>query len=426
MTIHKKPVEEKEHDSEKYRFMKEQVRPQQKKNAIKYAQKAVSVIVLALIFGSAAGAAFYFVQSRLGADMDFRDYLVETVRPEATGQDDDIDGSKIVRRSVSQSDIDSITNYDHVSKKMAAIGSSYKYALVKVKGVMADNNWKDVNSDDGGVTFGAIFSITRNEYIIVTDSSAVNGTDEVSVEFFDGTEVKASVINIDSNINIAALRVDKTNIPIATRRKAFPISVGSVSGTTNGSNVIAVGAPNGIMYSVMLGKVIKSDIEVSIIDNQLSMYSTDMVSTSISNGIILNTDGNVIGIISNHYTKLTGEKNISFVSINSINDMIELLMRGKNVAYMGMEGKDVDSAAAAEHSISRGIYVTAVYSSSPAYAGGMRVADVVEKIDGISVKTVYALHNVLIKHKSGDEIKVEVSRKVKNKRKNITLSITLS
>ena len=64
MTIHKKPVEEKEHDSEKYRFMKEQVRPQQKKNAIKYAQKAVSVIVLALIFGSAAGAAFYFVQSR--------------------------------------------------------------------------------------------------------------------------------------------------------------------------------------------------------------------------------------------------------------------------------------------------------------------------------------------------------------------------
>ena len=49
MTIHKKPVEEKEHDSEKYRFMKEQVRPQQKKNAIKYAQKAVSVIVLALI-----------------------------------------------------------------------------------------------------------------------------------------------------------------------------------------------------------------------------------------------------------------------------------------------------------------------------------------------------------------------------------------
>ena len=426
MTIHKKPVEEKEHDSEKYRFMKEQVRPQQKKNAIKYAQKAVSVIVLALIFGSAAGAAFYFVQSRLGADMDFRDYLVETVRPEVTGQDDDIDGSKIVRRSVSQSDIDSITNYDHVSKKMAAIGSSYKYALVKVKGVMADNNWKDVNSDDGGVTFGAIFSFTRNEYIIVTDSSAVNGTDEVSVEFFDGTEVKASVINIDSNINIAALRVDKTNIPIATRRKAFPISVGSVSGTINGSNVIAVGAPNGIMYSVMLGKVIKSDIEVSIIDNQLSMYSTDMVSTSISNGIILNTDGNVIGIINNHYTNLTGEKNISFVSINSINDMIELLMRGKNVAYMGMEGKEVDSAAAAEHSISRGIYVTAVYSSSPAYAGGMRVADVVEKIDGISVKTVYALHNVLMKHKSGDEIKVEVSRKVKNKRKNITLSITLS
>ena len=166
MTIHKKPVEEKEHDSEKYRFMKEQVRPQQKKNAIKYAQKAVSVIVLALIFGSAAGAAFYFVQSRLGADMDFRDYLVETVRPEATGQDDDIDGSKIVRRSVSQSDIDSITNYDEVLayKTEAAKKSEFERTElakektgVKLEGIYAVNPAN-----------GAKLPVFISDYVLVT------------------------------------------------------------------------------------------------------------------------------------------------------------------------------------------------------------------------------------------------------------------
>ena len=58
--------------------------------------------------------------------------------------------------------------------------------------------------------------------------------------------------------------------------------------------------------------------------------------------------------------------------------------------------------------------------------GGMRVADVIVKVDGQSVKNIYALHNTLIKNKSGKEIKVEVSRKIKNIRKDITLSITLS
>ena len=33
MTIHKKPVEEREHEVEKYQFIKEQVRPQQKKHS---------------------------------------------------------------------------------------------------------------------------------------------------------------------------------------------------------------------------------------------------------------------------------------------------------------------------------------------------------------------------------------------------------
>ena len=65
MTIHKKPVEEKEHDSEKYRFMKEQVRPQQKKNAIKYAQKAVSVSIN-LWFGSRSRILFCSKQTWCG------------------------------------------------------------------------------------------------------------------------------------------------------------------------------------------------------------------------------------------------------------------------------------------------------------------------------------------------------------------------
>lgn len=425
MTIHRKPAEEREHEVEKYQFMKEQVRPQQKKKAVKFVGKIFSAVFIAVIFGSVAGAVFNLICTKED-DKDISDYIVETIRPGATAPAENITENNTVKHNISESDIASIDNYDHVSKEIAAIGNSYKSALVKVRGVMGGATWYDINDVNSGITYGAIFNITRNEYFIVTDSSAVNGTDEVSVEFYNGDQVKAGVVGVDNNVNLAVLRVTKTTVPKKTRRKIFAIDIGSISGTSNGSNVIAIGAPNGIMYSVMLGKVTKSDIEASVTDNQISLYATDMSCVSVSNGIILNTKGQMIGFINNRYQALTGEKNMAFTSINSVHDIMEMLMRGKNISYLGIEGIDVDSETAAKHNLSRGIYVTTVYSSSPAYSGGMRVADVIEKVDGRSVKTVYALHNILLKHKSEDEIKIEVSRKLKNKRKNITLSITLS
>lgn len=425
MTIHKRPVEEREHEVEKYQFIKEQVRPQQKKNAVKFAGKVLSAVFLAVIFGSVAGAVFNFIYTRED-DKDISDYIVETIRPEATASSESLTENKSNRHNISESDIASIDNYDHISKEIAAIGNSYKYALVKVRGGISDTTWYDTDEENRGITYGAVFNITKNEYFIVTDSGAVSGTDEVSIEFYNGDDVKAGVLGVDSNVGLAVLRVSRNTVPKDTRKKLLSVDFGSISGTSNGSNVIAIGAPNGIMYSVMIGKVTKSDIEASIADNEIALYATDMTVASAGNGIILNTEGKMIGFINNRFQNLTGERNMAFVSINSVRDIIELLMRGKSISYLGIEGIDVDSDTAEAHSLVRGIYVTSVYSSSPAYSGGMRVADVIEKVDGQSAKTVYTLHNILIKHKSGDEIKIEVSRKLKNMRKNITLSITLS
>lgn len=425
MTIHKKPVEEREHEVEKYQFMKEQVRPQQKKKIVKFTAKIFSAVFLAVIFGSVAGVVFHLI-NKANDDKDISDYIVETLSPQETKSAENITENNVVKHSISPSDLESIDNYDHVSKEIAAIGNSYKYALVKVRGVMGDTTWYDINDLDSGITYGAIFNITKNEYFVVTDSSAVNGTDEVMVEFYNGDEAKASVLGVDSNVNLAVLRVTRSTVPKNARKKIMSVDIGSISGTSNGSNVIAIGAPNGIMYSVMFGKVIKSDIEASIADNQISLYSTDMACVSTSNGIVLNTDGQMVGFINNKFQNLTGEKNMAFVSINSVHDILEMLMHGKNTSYLGIEGVDVDSTTAKQHNLVRGIYVTSVYLSSPAYIGGMRVADVIVKVDGQSVKNIYALHNLLIKNKSGKEIKVEVSRKIKNIRKNITLSITLS
>ena len=151
MTIHKKPVEEREHEVEKYQFIKEQVRPQQKKKIAKFAAKIFSAFFLAVVFGSVAGVVFHLI-NKANDDKDISDYIVETLSPQETKSAENNAENNVVKHSVSPSDLESIDNYDHVSKEIAAIGNSYKYALVKVRGVMGDTTWYDVNDLNSGIT----------------------------------------------------------------------------------------------------------------------------------------------------------------------------------------------------------------------------------------------------------------------------------
>lgn len=59
----------------------------------------------------------------------------------------------------------------------------------------------------------------------------------------------------------------------------------------------------------------------------------------------------------------------------------------------------------------KGFTFTSVYSGSPAYSGGIRVADVITQIDGEEVSSLSVLHSILKSHNTGDRIIVTVSRK---------------
>lgn len=90
---------------------------------------------------------------------------------------------------------------------------------------------------------------------------------------------------------------------------------------------------------------------------------------------------------------------------------MELLQRKKNAPNLGIEGISLSISAAKAHDLDVGAYVTEVYAGSPAYEGGMRVADVITKVDDTAISSMIDLYQELLKKKSGDTVIYTVSRK---------------
>ena len=77
------------------------------------------------------------------------------------------------------------------------------------------------------------------------------------------------------------------------------------------------------------------------------------------------------------------------------------------------------------HNIEVGVYVTSVYANSPAYIAGMRITDVIKKVNGKEITSIYQFHNILMESKSEDTLNVEISRKSNDKNIKKKLKIVL-
>jgi len=68
------------------------------------------------------------------------------------------------------------------------------------------------------------------------------------------------------------------------------------------------------------------------------------------------------------------------------------------------------SIAARRYNVPAGLLVNGVQPLSPASTAGIKVDDIITKIDGVSLKTSSDLQTLLNKHKPGDVITVELYR----------------
>ena len=142
-------------------------------------------------------------------------------------------------------------------------------------------------------------------------------------------------------------------------------------------------------------------------------------------GVLVNLDGQVIGLIEDTYLHASNERAMTAYAISDMKAVIEHLSNSQDLVYMGIKGSQVTAEIAEIQGIPTGVYVSNVEPDSPALNGGLQAGDVITEISGKTVAGVTEIQEMLLKFSKDQVIRVKVMRQGKEEYKEITCSVKL-
>lgn len=270
--------------------------------------------------------------------------------------------------------------------------------------------------------------IISGDGYIVTNNHVVQGADEVDVILNDKREFKAKVIGTDPNTDIAVIQIKAgSNLPF--------LSFGDSDALKVGEWVLAVGNPFGYLESTVTAGIVSAKGRgIGILENAEnpieSFIQTDAaVNPGNSGGPLVNLKGEIIGI----NTAIAGGQTGTFVGysfavpVSIVRKVSADLLKYGTVqrGFLGItKMQEVNNKLAEELDlkVAKGIYVGG-YSdnNSAAKSAGVKIGDVITKVDGIEIKTMTSLLEAVGRHKPGDNVVVTVNRDGVTKDLNVAL-----
>ena len=302
-----------------------------------------------------------------------------------------------------------VTDYSNTSISVAekvlpsVVGINVTYQISSIFGSSTGE------ATGSGIIISEDGYIVTNNHVIASESSSYYAIQEatgIKVKLYgDDTSYDAQIVGTDEYTDLAVLKIEKTGLTPATLGDSTKVKVGEF--------VMAVGNPLGMDYSVTAGVVSAIERDVKSDGSIYSAIQTDAaINSGNSGGALVNTSGEVIGI---NTLKLagTGIEGVGFaIPISSPTSVISQLIENKTVIrpYIGITGSSIDEYDVKRYNLPKGVYVESVGEKSPAEKAGLKVADIITKIEGKEISSVDELNRVKNTYKSGDTIKLTVSR----------------
>ncbi len=255
--------------------------------------------------------------------------------------------------------------------------------------------------------------------IIVTNNHVIEGADEITVNFNDGSKLTATLIGTDEKTDLAVLKVEPEK-PL----KAIPF--GDSEQLRVGDWVMAIGNPFGLGGTVTVGIVSarNRDINSGPYDNFIQTDAS--INRGNSGGPLFNMEGEVIGINTAIISPTGGSIGIGFAipsttALNVINQLREFgeTRRG----WLGVRIQEVTDEVADSLSMdsASGALVAGVTDEGPAAMAGIEAGDVILEFDGRPVKAMHELPRMVADEPIGKEVPVIILRKGERQTVTVTL-----
>lgn len=247
---------------------------------------------------------------------------------------------------------------------------------------------------------------------IVTNNHVVENAQEIEVTLDDKRTYKAEIIGTDPSTDLALLKINEKGLNYAAYGNSDNVKVGEW--------VLAVGNPFNLTSTVTAGIVSAKARNIHILPNQKfpieSFIQTDAaVNPGNSGGALVNTQGQLIGINAAIASNTGSYSGYSFaIPVSIVKKVVDDLLEFGKVqrGFIGVSIKDIDADFAKEKSIKKldGVYVDGLTNEGAAQTAGIKVGDIITKINGTIIKTSPALQEQVGRYRPGDKISVTILR----------------
>ena len=274
-----------------------------------------------------------------------------------------------------------------------------------------------LNNSTSELGLGTGMIVSKNGYILTNWHVAGNKYSNCYVTLDNGSVYNGNVMWADSDLDLAIIKISASNLNY--------ISLGDSDNIKIGEKTYAIGNPIGVEFQRTVTSGIISGVNrtIKIEEDNEASYMEDLIQTDAtinpgnSGGPLINTKGEVIGVNS---IKIKEAEGIGFaIPINIIKPILESFSVNGNFeeAYLGLFAYDKEVIPYLDNSINfdSGIYIAQISVDGPSKTSGLKVGDIITKIDNISINKMSELRNYIYTKKIGDEVSLTILRNKKER-----------
>ncbi|MEL7141143.1 MAG: HhoA/HhoB/HtrA family serine endopeptidase [Cyanobacteria bacterium J06643_4] len=251
---------------------------------------------------------------------------------------------------------------------------------------------------------------------LLTNAHVIEGADTVNVTLKDGRSFVGEVIGADPITDVAVIKIEATDLPVAP--------LGNTDNLSPGQWAIAIGNPLGLDNTVTAGIISALDrtsTQVGISDKRVQFIQTDAaINPGNSGGPLLNANGEVIGM--NTAIRANAQGLGFAIPIETAKRISDQLFETGEVQhpYLGIKMVNLDeemrdrinqdSDINVRITETQGVVIVRVLENTPAAAAGLKKGDIIKEIDG---EPVLDVTDVQLQVESGGlekELQVKVIR----------------
>lgn len=274
---------------------------------------------------------------------------------------------------------------------------------------------------------GAIYKMNGNDVYVITNNHVIAEGSGAQVTFADNTTVEAEIVGKDELTDLALLKM-------TTESKVEAFTIGDSSLSKKGEYVIAMGSPLGIQYqgSVTGGLISGTNRTITSSANgdwDMNVFQVDAaINPGNSGGPLINMAGELIGITSSKIANTDVEGFGFAIPINEALPIVQQLEENGKVIRpnLGVNALDLSQLSVFQRmregiEDETGIMITKVTLGGPAQKAGLKVGDIIIKMDDTEITTTKQFRQTLYAKNIGDTMELTVRRDGKE----ITIEVVL-